>query len=484
MQNSITREEVTSLIRYINSTLIVRQLQTVLKSEGQPTSGLKSALQNRLATYIVDIVTENDIQTFERLKLAIYRPECPSPGAQSASNSYSPSPAAQPIKSVASFIRNGVKDDIRIFFKESPFYTILRGLNDYTVCPTMSSNRNTISTVVVLDAERAHQLTRDKSLRCMIYCAALDQMTAFTRDTEIAFPHQVEIRVNEKTISGLNLRGLKNRPGSTRPADITSHLTIKPNYRNEISLTYAMTLKDFVFIVNLVKFESVETLVENLRSGNAIAKEDVITDMIQKNGDSDLVATSTIMSLKCPLSTLRIDLPVRSAFCKHNQCFDAKSFLLLQLQAPTWTCPTCNRTISYKQLVVDGYFSNILDSTPKTVESVTIDADGKWSGDGRAEPSRYPDNTHDGNGDVGFVGQGKHSISLISPPHNGRFPSNAVQNPPCLKRPASEVIDLTLSDDDDDNQPPRPVKRNAAFLTPPSITSSSTSGFTKLSYSP
>jgi hypothetical protein len=36
--------------------------------------------------------------------------------------------------------------------------------------------------------------------------------------------------------------------------------------------------QDFVFIVNLVKFESVETLVENLRSGNAIAKEDVITD--------------------------------------------------------------------------------------------------------------------------------------------------------------------------------------------------------------
>jgi E3 SUMO-protein ligase PIAS1 len=77
----------------------------------------------------------------------------------------------------------------------------------------------------------------------MVYCAAIDGIAQYTRDTEIAFPHQVELRVNEVQISGLNLRGLKNKPGSTRPADITDYLTKKPNHRNHLTLTYALTQK-------------------------------------------------------------------------------------------------------------------------------------------------------------------------------------------------------------------------------------------------
>lgn len=68
-------------------------------------------------------------------------------------------------------------------------------------------------------------------------------MIGFTRDTDISFPHQVELRVNDTAISGLNLRGLKNKPGSTRPADITEKMNIRAGYRNEITLTYAMTQK-------------------------------------------------------------------------------------------------------------------------------------------------------------------------------------------------------------------------------------------------
>lgn len=133
----------------------------------------------------------------------------------------------------------------------------------------------------------------------MVYCAAVDNITPYTKDTEIAFPHQVELRVNDEQISGLNLRGLKNKPGSTRPADITEYLlNKKPNYRNEVTLTYALTQKvgsqhspeffvkailtpppqKFAFVVNLVKQESVDNLVEKLRVGPSISKEAVIDD--------------------------------------------------------------------------------------------------------------------------------------------------------------------------------------------------------------
>jgi E3 SUMO-protein ligase PIAS1 len=107
----------------------------------------------------------------------------------------------------------------------------------------MSAHRNTVTVTVTLSTAQIQQMSSDKSYRCMVYCAALEPITGFTRDTDIAFPHQVEVRVNDSAVTGLNLRGLKNKPGSTRPADITDKLKLVANYRNEISLTYAMTQK-------------------------------------------------------------------------------------------------------------------------------------------------------------------------------------------------------------------------------------------------
>ncbi len=59
---------------------------------------------------------------------------------------------------------------------------------------------------------------------------------------DIAFPHQVELKVNLDEVKA-NLRGLKNKPGTTRPADITDFLRKTPKYENEIRLTYALTHK-------------------------------------------------------------------------------------------------------------------------------------------------------------------------------------------------------------------------------------------------
>lgn len=108
----------------------------------------------------------------------------------------------------------------------------------------MSTHRNSVKAIVTLDLADVQQFTADKSYRCMVYCAAVDGITPFTKDTDITFPHQVELRVNDEQISGLNLRGLKNKPGSTRPADITDYLlNKKAHYRNEVTLTYALTQK-------------------------------------------------------------------------------------------------------------------------------------------------------------------------------------------------------------------------------------------------
>lgn len=81
-------------------------------------------------------------------------------------------------------------------------------------------------------------LTDDKSYRVMMFCAA-------DRDNvqDIAFPHQSEFKVNGGEIKA-NLRGLKGKPGTTRPVDITGALRLKPaTYNNSIEFTYALTNK-------------------------------------------------------------------------------------------------------------------------------------------------------------------------------------------------------------------------------------------------
>jgi len=75
----------------------------------------------------------------------------------------------------------------------------------------------------------------------MVFCAADNNLPPFT-PSEIAFPHQVELKCNLDEVKA-NLRGLKNKPGSTRPADITPFIRKKAGYLNEVLMTYALTQK-------------------------------------------------------------------------------------------------------------------------------------------------------------------------------------------------------------------------------------------------
>jgi E3 SUMO-protein ligase PIAS1 len=72
----------------------------------------------------------------------------------------------------------------------------------------------------------------------MVFCAAEGGGRQ-----DIAFPHQSEIKVNGGEVKA-NLRGLKNKPGSTRPVDITKELRLNiPAYSNNVEMTYALTSK-------------------------------------------------------------------------------------------------------------------------------------------------------------------------------------------------------------------------------------------------
>lgn len=79
-------------------------------------------------------------------------------------------------------------------------------------------------------------------MRLLLFSALEAPLPAFAR-TDITFPAQIEVRINGDEVKA-NYKGLKNKPGSTRPADITEFVRISPaNYRNNLVVTYALTHK-------------------------------------------------------------------------------------------------------------------------------------------------------------------------------------------------------------------------------------------------
>ncbi|KAL2037021.1 hypothetical protein N7G274_010306 [Stereocaulon virgatum] len=470
--------------------LVNNQLKQILKKEGLPVSGAKATLQTRIIDQLRRYAQGNNLESFSHLRHLVFHPD-----ANATATGLSPSPAAArahpnnpphlPSQYQHSFSSSSVRPGAPGIttnmngsgprapqFKSSPFYTVVEPLTPVLECKVRETTRDNVEAQINLRSDVAEKLATDSSTRVMIYCGA-DPMSPFSR-VDIEFPYQVEIKINQDEVKA-NLRGLKNKPGTTRPADITTLLRARAGYRNEMVLTYALTKKKYLMVVNLVKLHPVEDLVSKLKSGKTISKEQVIREMISRADDADIVATSSIMSLKCPLSTLRIDIPCRSSICSHNQCFDATSFLQLQEQAPTWTCPVCNKAVAYEHLQVDQYVDNILQSTPKSVDQVTIEPDGKWfhtSGSAPSPPRTNGRTSSDGEEDLVEIRDMPRLASVKTefnrepglmgtPPISSREQSTSSAAPPnqsSNKRSVGQVVDLTLSSDEDD-EPSRPAKR-------------------------
>ncbi|KAF7544623.1 hypothetical protein G7Z17_g9804 [Cylindrodendrum hubeiense] len=521
--SSVSRQEASQLVRQVNR-LLNRQLSSVCQVNGIKSTGIKAELQNRIAnressfapppltnlarpalsqtasllphlrlarpypslpsshlhqysvalfldtalhslmhhttdpvirrTVIEEAVIAQDPLRFQQIRQSVQNAisNAPAAGASPAraTHSHNHSPAhghalasphlSQPISFSTNFSRDGsasrpahrttmTGSRPNVNFKPSPFYKIEAPVSDVHSCDAMSQHRNSVTVPLkVTDHPALQQCVNDKSYRVMVFCAG-DSLGM----QDIAFPHQSELRVNSGEVKA-NLRGLKNKPGSTRPVDITNALRLRPNYTNNLEFTYA-----------------------------------------EKAQDPDVVATSQVLSLKCPLSYMRLDLPCRGLSCAHIQCFDATSYLQLQEQGPQWLCPICNKSAPFEQLAVDEYVKDILSNTPKSLETVTIEPSGKWyiktSDDERdkhgsqSQLSQFENDDYDDDDDLEISEVNIIGRRLETPKNPTSSTSTPVSAGPRLgstsaKRPAAAVIDLTLSSDEDDDEPiQRPTKR-------------------------
>ncbi|KAF8736533.1 hypothetical protein AX14_014369 [Amanita brunnescens Koide BX004] len=283
----------------------------------------------------------------------------------------------------------GAKSNIQ--FKDSPFYTIKEIVSRVVDCPesTGTSDRRQVNFDFSLSSEQVSWLAAQGSktqlrLFCTssVFYAGNSLYATNTTPCPIEFPPTCEVRVNTVQLTA-NLKGLKKKPGTAPPPDLGK--LVKYTSSNRIDMVYLNTQsqqgvppKKYYMVVILVEATSVQELVKDLKTRYK-SSEEIHRQMLQSvTDDDDIVAGPQKMSLKCPLSFVRIATPARSSKCVHSQCFDATSWFSVMEQTTTWLCPVCEKVLDCKDLIVDGYFDEILQQTSSSVEDVVVEPDGEW----------------------------------------------------------------------------------------------------------
>ncbi|KAJ7093396.1 PINIT domain-containing protein [Mycena belliarum] len=291
-------------------------------------------------------------------------------------------------------------------FKQSPFYSIDQVVSSVLECPESytSSDRRECTLQFTLNDEQLAKLRAPGSpYQLRLFCTSSKFYSpGYNGNAEclVEFPPTCEIYVNDVQLKGALLKGIKKRPGTAPPPDLG--VTVAANAVRMIYINSGqgqLELKKYYLVAQLVKAQTVSALVDQLRTNRFVSGADIRRQMVAAMPDDDeIIAGSLKMSLKCPLSFMRISTPCRSSKCTHSQCFDATSWYSMMQQTTTWLCPVCENTLDWRELIIDGYFAEILKTTPDSVDDVLIESDGEWrtadgryssSGGGAAGPPQY-----------------------------------------------------------------------------------------------
>jgi hypothetical protein len=183
------------------------------------------------------------------------------------------------------------------------------------------------------------------------------QLRCFAIKENIAQGHNWPV-TSYLSINGFNLPITQRAPPGNAniskvlkeiPADLFPHsragrnaIELKANHDSMNHTIYAL-------YVQIVRLESMNQLIENIQqiSNEEMSLEKATQNVIQSfkdDEDDEIIAMSTILSVRCPLGLGIIDLPARGKKCKHLQCFDLKTFLTFNRNARSrpWTCTICH----------------------------------------------------------------------------------------------------------------------------------------------
>ncbi|KAJ2706995.1 E3 SUMO-protein ligase pli1 [Coemansia sp. IMI 203386] len=259
------------------------------------------------------------------------------------------------------------------------------------------------------------------------------------RPVEISYPSSFSLTLNSRSVPTTAVDG---RSGIA-PLDITDIVPKSSEVSNSMVVNYKV-VSMFVGMAMLAKKQTIKSMIKDIRAKNAISADSVRKTFFKPSGadDDDIVSTGALVSLKCPLGLIRITMPTRSKYCQHSQCFDCENFLQMKQRVPSFKCPVCSIPIkSWRELILDCYFDDILKNTSDNDSQVYIEADGSW----RPKEQMAVE-------DVDSWDINKRKLADVSSQGAidlSDFSSGEELPVGRSKRHRSDVIDLTLDSDDD-----------------------------------
>ncbi|KAL6447964.1 hypothetical protein ACFW04_000188 [Cataglyphis niger] len=289
-------------------------------------------------------------------------------------------------------------------------------------------------------------------------------------EQEDYFPPNIGVKVNGK-LCPLPNPIPTNKPSvepkrPPRPVNISPLVKLSPTVGNEIRVTwsadYGRRYAIAVYLVRKLTSAELLTRLKNRGPRHSDYTRGLIKEKLNEDADSEIATTSLRVSLACPLGKMRMCTPCRASTCSHLQCFDASLFLQMNERKPTWNCPVCDKPALYDNLVIDGYFQEVLNSNKllPDVNEIQLLQDGSWENlvlkkekDKEKTETKATADSRDNKIDVDTVDLDEANPTTPAPKEKKR----------------AVIIDLISDsdDDDEDNTPTQSTKKPATGISSP-----------------
>ncbi|CDO94482.1 unnamed protein product [Kluyveromyces dobzhanskii CBS 2104] len=423
--------------------LKVAELKNVCRSIGLPISGRKMELQDRLTSFLMapSRAGINDPFRIPAVNILVKKSSAgdPVPKFETLLHALTTGSFMHPVatghQDVSALVPNNrIAGRPHLRFQPSPFFNLKRLIGS-EAAPEAPSKRGVANISFKLGEEEITLLKSSSKIKLYLFCGINNSFGA-SNDVPVQFPLRNEIKFNGIQIKD-NVHGLKNKIGTAKPADLTPYIQWPPK-SNLLQVVYAFTKDDHIVYVYLVELIETEELLEKTLSRPKIVKPatlQYIKETLSEEEDDDLITTSTVMSLQCPISYSRMKYPVKSIHCRHLQCFDAQWFIESQRQIPTWQCPVCQKPINVEDLAICDFVQEIIKSTHEEVEQVEISKDGSW-----VEKDETDNHNQSSNGPPPAK---QEETPDIKPEDSHTLQSNPEQ-------PASEQVVISLDSDEEE----------------------------------
>ncbi|XP_014487444.1 PREDICTED: E3 SUMO-protein ligase PIAS2 isoform X6 [Dinoponera quadriceps] len=371
-----------------------------------------------------------------------------------------------------------VHPDVRL--KKLPFFDLLGELlKPSSLMPQGSLRLQENTFMFHLTPQQATDIASSRDCRAgskMDYIVQV-QMRFCLQETsceqEDYFPPNITVKVNSK-LCPLPNPIPTNKPGvepkrPPRPVNISPLVKLSPTVGNEIRVSWSADYgRRFAVAVYLVRKLTSAELLSRLKNRGARHSDytrGLIKEKLNEDADSEIATTSLRVSLACPLGKMRMCTPCRASTCSHLQCFDASLFLQMNERKPTWNCPVCDKSALYDNLVIDGYFQEVLNSNKllPDVNEIQLLQDGSWENlvlkkekdkDKEKNEAKAAADSREDKIDVDTVDLDETNLTTPAPKEKKR----------------AVVIDLISDsdDDDEDNTPTQSTKKqNTSSISSP-----------------